>query len=237
MSAGYDPDVQLFGRSLPAAGATPAEAARRVSDLLAMDDGAFALAMGEDLATFDPAARDLWRNSVHDKPLELEPAFRSEVASAGSALTAEPPQLRAAWDAVVRLSAWVWPVWRIDGEMVNELLDTVGLTVKAEAPRPLFESFGTGRTSVAAALASLPGKLPSFSSAGACWTASSLKLLAGSLRLQSGRILQNVSRNADDPVATLRNIRLLSEAVFYCERAELGLAEAAGVEWHERRRL
>ena len=64
-----------------------------------------------------------------------------------------------------------------------------------------------------------------------------VKMVAGSIQFRRTRLAKNATDNADDPEVTLRNLRLLEEAVLFCESQNLALVrKAAGVEWHDRQK-
>lgn len=233
LPAGYDPFVHLFGRSLPVTAAMPRETAERLSRVLALQGEEFRETLETDLRALDSRAATV-RLAEAAPPAELETAIRGEWQGMTAALVAG--NLVAAWDALVRLSSWSRPIWRLDGELLGQLLDTTGLTVRPEPATLLFEELADTRPELQAAMEQLPGKLPGFAGAGGYLSSTAVKLLAGSLRMSGARVLQNAARNADDTEVTLRHLRLLSEAVFFCEEEELGIAEAAGVEWHDRHR-
>jgi hypothetical protein len=232
----YDPYVQVFGRSLPVAGDTPRAVADRLTELMGKDDPTFEQSFTEDLRRLDARATDVVARHRPGAVGGVALAVAAEVGLLRQCLDADPPRLSDAWTAIVSLQAWSWPVWRLDGDMIGQLLEALGIAIRPEPPRSVFEPWLQSRGLPDTALAGLPGKLPSFRAAGGYFPAAQVKALAGSIGVQSSRLAQNALRNADDPDAALRNLRLLSEAAFYCERNGLGLAEAAGLEWHDRQR-
>jgi len=235
LPTGYDPFVHLFGRSLPVDGRTPKEVAERLHRILKLDDAAFRVELAQDVRGLDAAAGERIRASLASlQPVDLAPAVSAEVARLQSAVARDPPDLTAALDSLVRLGAWSHPLWRLDGEMLPDLFETLGLTVKPEAAAPLFEELAFTRPEVQAAIESLPSTLARFAGAGSYLSGTAVKVLSGSLRLNGGRLIENAVRNSGDPPLTLRHLRLLMEAAFFCEAEDLGLAEAAGVEWHDR---
>ena len=188
--------------------------------------GLFVTALAADLRTLDARAAERYAAATPPPiPADLPAQLERQRAAASI-----PTDLRAAYNAIVTLSAWSWPIWRLDGEMLPDLARTVGITVKPGRPFALFEDHP------ASALESFPTKLGDFSSAATYWSSNEVKSVAGSLRLYRSTLAKNVVDNADDEITTMRNLRLLEEAVFFCEAESLGLAEAAGVEWHDRRR-
>jgi hypothetical protein len=209
LPTGYDPFVHLFGRSLPVGGPNPRAVADRLREVLALRGDAFLTALATDLRSLDPRAADV-PLAGKEPPADLEEAIQSEWQKETTALA--------------------------QGELLGPLLDTLGLTVRPDRATVLFEELAEARRELQPALEQLPNKLPGFAGAGGYLSSTGVKLLAGSLRMSGTRLLQNAGRNADDAEATLRHLRLLSEAVFYCEEEELGLAEGSGVEWHDRLR-
>jgi hypothetical protein len=231
LPAGYDPLVHLFGRSLPVAAPSPRAVADHLREVLVLRGDAYREALMADLRALDGNAGSTRLPDTRSPP-ELEAAIQSEWQRVVDALA----EARAvvAWDALVRLSAWSRPIWRLDGELLGQLLEELGLTVRPDRATVLFEELADERPELQSALELLPSKLLGFTGAGGYLSSTSVKLLAGSLRMSGARLLQNAGRNADDTEVTLRHLRLLSEAVFFCEEEGLGLAEATGVEWHDR---
>lgn len=231
-SQGYDPFVHLFGRSLPVAAPDSALVAKRLADLLALDDDAFLEALGKELALLDPAATGVW-SQASLAPVPLREAIDRQTKALADAMSTEPPAFRTALDVVVRLSAWTQPVWRFDGEFLPDLLRTLGIGVEIERPIELFEALVDEHPGWAQALSKLPVALGSFDGAGAWLSSTQVKFVAGTLRLQRGRLADNASYVAH-PALVMRHLRLLEEAIFFCEANGLALCEASGVEWHER---
>lgn len=229
---GYDPFVHLFGRSLPAAGRTGKEVAARIRTLLAADDATFTAGIAADLASVDPVARPLWEGApVVEAPPELAGRIDSEADRVHASLAGE--SLRPALDGLARLSAWSWPVWRLDGEMLPPLLRTLGLTVQAGRADALFAERLDPETLEIKAR-TLPRGLGDFSGAGAFLSSTEVKSLAGSLRLYRARLAENLRASGEAEALLQRHLRLLEEAVLFCEAEDLALCEAAGVEWHDR---
>lgn len=226
LPTGYDPYIHIFGRSLPVAADAPVAVAERLAKLLAMDDAAFATAINDDLRQLGAGAFTV---SAQAKPVEVEASLLQQLGALATALQAQPPQVRAAWDAVLRISAWSRPVWRLDGDLLSPFLTLLAVGTKPEPATELFKASGLDLAGAQA----LPAAIPSFSGGGGYFSVVAVKALAAALRFQS-RLVQTAQKTSDDPEVALRNLRLLSEAAFYCEREGLGLAEAAGVEWHDR---
>lgn len=236
LPTGYDPLVHLFGRSLPAGGADARGVAERIRSLVAMDNAAFREAIAADLGAFDPRAPAVFEQAfTRVTNPGVGSAMKNEALAVERALGREPPDAKGAYDAVVRLAAWSRPIWRLDGEMLGALMQAAALPIKPERAGVLFDEAGRERPALAAAVEKLPEGLPSFSGAGGYLSAAAVKLCAPSLRGGAGKAAQSAASSADDPPATLRNLRLLAEAILYCEAENLGLAEAAGVEWHDRK--
>lgn len=230
---GYDPFVQLFGRSLPVAGDTGRDVAARLTALLGADDATFSAEIAADLASFDPKARPIFESAAPPgPPPELDARLAAEGARARAALE-EGGSLAPALDALVRPSAWSWPVWRLDGEMLPSLLKTLGVTVHAGRADALFAEALTPEALENRA-GTLPRGLGDFRGAGAFLSSSDVKSLAGSLRLYRARIAENVRASGEAEALLQRHQRLLEEAVLFCEAHDLALCEAAGVEWHDR---
>jgi hypothetical protein len=223
LPVGYDPYVQLFGRSLPLADDSPVTIAERIPKVLALDGTAFTASMIEELGRL--GATDVAIPAA-SAPADLEAAIEAQQRQLHAALAARA--LRSAWDALLRLCAWSQPIWRLDGELLMPLLIASAVATKPEPATALFPNLSAAQVSE-----TLPGAIPSFSGGGGYFTPAAVKELAAALRFQS-RIVQAARKAADDSDIALRNLRLLSEAAFYCEREGLGLAEAAGVEWHDR---
>lgn len=231
-SQGYDPFVHLFGRSLPVAAPDSALVAKRLADLLALEDDAFLEALGKELALLDPAATKL-RADASLPPVPLSEAVEQQATVLSEAMAAAPPAFKQALDTVVRLSAWTQPVWRFDGEFLPDLLRTLGIGVEIERAVELFEPLVDEHPAWAQELTKLPVSLGSFDGAGAWLSSTQVKVVAGTLRLQRGRLADNASLTRN-PALVMRHLRLLEEAIFFCEANGLALCEASGVEWHER---
>jgi hypothetical protein len=236
-SAGYDPFVHLFGRSLPVDGASPKAVVEALVKVLAQDDAVADETLAAHLTALDPRAGERLRQQPRPAVDEaLDPAIDRELAKIRTAMSAQPPALRAALDAVVRLSAWSFPVWRLDGEMLPDLLRAVGIGVTPGRARGLFETVADARPELVPLLDTLPARLPDFAGTGSFLTSGEVKVLAGALRLQRGVIARNAADSGENATLVMRHMRLLEEAVLFCEAEGLGLAEAAGVEWHDRER-
>lgn len=233
-SKGYDPFVHLFGRSLPVAAPDSKLVADRLTKLLSLEEDAFVESLGAELALLDPKARTLWSETRPlDAPPALEGAITEELTALERAMRSEPPKPAAALDAIVKLSAWSRPVWRFDGDMLPDLLRTLGIGVELSPAVELFEARADESPALEAALKTLPMSLGSFAGAGAWLSSSQVKLVGGALRLQRGRLATNAAQS-ENPTIVMRHVRLLEEAVFFCEENGFALSEAAGVEWHER---
>ena len=233
-SEGYDPFVQLFGRSLPLDG-PPRTVVEALARALQADDDAFTEVVASHLRGLDARAEKLFRDApTPPPPDELDAAIALETKAIATALAASPPELGAALDAVARLSAWSWPVWRLDGQMLPDLLRTLGIGVVSGRATALFEPLAETRPAITAALPSLPERLPDFARAGSFLTSAEVRLVAGALRLRRGLIAKNVADSGESAALVMRDARLLEEAVLFCEARSLALLEAAGVEWHER---
>lgn len=234
-STGYDPFVQLFGRSLPVEAATPRQVAEALVQLVAADETTFEATLGAQLDTLDARAGERYRREPrHPPPAKLEEAVAAEGALIAASLQA-PSTLRPALDAVARLSAWSRPVWRLDGEMLPDLLRTLGIGVVAGRASGLFETAFEARPELAAVAGTLPVRLADFSTAGTWLSSGDVKLLAGALRLQRLSIAKNAAESGENAELAMRHARLLEEAALFCEAEGFGLLEAAGVEWHDRR--
>lgn len=232
---GYDPFVHLFGRSLPVTGADPRAESKRLSELERLAGPAYDTALATDLRSLDPRAAELFLATSEPAPAaDLDTVIAREVSLLDTALAATPPDPRQALDAVVRLSAWSRPVWRFDGEMLPSLIQSLGIGVDAGSAAPLFEELAADRPEVAPTLVSLPKALPDFAGPGSFLTSTDVRMLAGALRLQRAVVLHNALSSGEAREIVLRHARLLEEAVFYCEEGSLALAEASGVEWHDR---
>lgn len=232
---GYDPFVQLFGRSLPIEAPSPKAVAERLARLLTLDAAEFEAQLTADLRGLDPAAGALFSASTAPPPPEgLDASIRAQARTIEETLASPSPSLRTALKAVVRLSAWSQPVWRFDGEMLPDLLRTLGIELAASGARELFEGLVERRPGLEPLLKKLPARLEDFAGVGAFLTSTDVRVLAGALRLQRQRIAQNARDNSENMRLALRHLRLLEEAVFFCEAQGLALAEAAGVEWHDR---
>lgn len=226
--SGYDPFVHLWGRSLPVTGAHGGEVAEALQQVLAADDGAFTAKLGEHLASLDPQAASVWAEAPRTVAVEgVEAAVRGQAKEVASA--AAERRWTAALDALARLNAWSRPVWRLDGEMLPDVVSALGLRVMPGRATALFEGLGLDE----AAIESLPKRLASFHGAGTYLSSGEVKMLAGSLRLSRGRVAKNAAESGGAPELALRHLRLVDEAVRYCEAEHLGLIEASGVEWHE----
>ena len=234
VSNGYDPFVHIFGRSLPVVGATSKEVAERVTVVVAADETAFEAELAKDLRSLDSAAADLFRNAPRSA-VDVDDPITAQATCIADALR-EPPQLVAALDAIVRLNAWSQPVWRLDGEMLPSLLRTLGIGVIAGSALPLFAELIEARADLAQASEKLPKGLNNFAGAGAFLTSVDVKMVAGALRMSRGRVAKNASEGDEGSEITLRHLRLLEEAIFFAEAQNFALAEAAGVEWHDRPR-
>jgi hypothetical protein len=231
-ATGYDPFVQLFGRSLPVAGDAPRAVAARLSALLAMDEAAFESELAADLATFDVRAGALFRASPQAPSPETTQHITHEAKKLASALAPEGP-LAPALDALVRLSAWSRPVWRLDGETLGGLLQELGIGIAPSRGGVLFEEVIAVSTE---RLEALPQGLSGFSGAGAVLTSAQVQSLAAAFRMQRGRLSHNAAAAEDDARIVMRHARLLEEATLFAEAEGLALAEAAGIEWHDRNR-
>lgn len=229
--AGYDPFVHLFGRSLPATGATSRDVAAAIARLCEADDAAFETALAADLRGLDPKAAGLFLEARTPAVEGLDEAFGAEARRLEAGLSGE--DYKAAFDALVRLQAWSRPVWRLDGAMLEGLLGDVGVQVEAGSGADFFQEALDPPPSEAA-LARLPRGLETFSGPGAYFPAARVKVLAGALRLQRARIRANATQSDERTAIVLRHVRLVEEAALYCEAHDLGLCEAAGVEWHDR---
>ena len=234
-SRGYDPFVHLFGRSLPVAAPDSKLVADRLAKLLALDDAAFDAALGQELALLDPAARTLWAQTSAVEVPGIEAAVSGQLALLDEAMGTTPPAFPKALDVLVRLSAWSNPVWRFDGEMLPDLLRTLNIGVELGGAVEPFEGIADAHPEWERALSKLPLALGSFAGAGAWISSTQVRLIAGTLRLQRRRLADNASYT-EHPSLVMRHVRLLEEAIFFCEEQGLALSEAAGVEWHERPR-
>lgn len=230
----WDPFVHLWGRSLPVGGKTSHLTAQRLTQLLELDDAAFESALAEDLHAFDPRAAERYLSEkAKPPPAGLDAAIGDQAAVAGRAVERPPESLREAVDAVARLSAWSWPVWRLDGEMLTPLLRTVGATVEATQASPLFEVLKDEHPDLEKHLTRLPRALGDFAGAGAFLSSLDVKSLARSLRLYHSRVAMNVAESGENELIAMAHVRLLEEALLFCESQGLALIEAAGVEWHD----
>ncbi len=235
-SLGYDPFVQIFGRSLPFEGA-PGTMVATLNRALAADEAAFQDLVAASLHSFDPRAERIFREApAPAPPIDLDVAIDAESAAIKTALAEQPPDLARALDAIARLSAWSWPVWRLDGEMLPGLLSTLGIEVVASRATGLFEELAEVRPEIRDFFPRLPDRLPDFARAGSFLTSAEVRLVAGALRLRRGQIAKNVADTDEATAILMRHARLLEEAAGFCESQSLALLEAAGVEWHERSR-
>lgn len=237
-STGYDPFVQLFGRSLPVGGSSPLEVAQVLQRVMGMEEERFRSALTSDLAALDPRTRDVLANARVDasSPREIAEAVNQQVRDIDRALRSSTPAVREVLDAAVRLSAWSWPVWRFDGEMLPDLLAKLNTTVKPQRASGLFDPLVDERPELAELLETLPKMLAGFDGAGSFLPSGSVKILARSLKLYARKVAENVARTGESPVILMRNLRLLEEALLFCEAEGLALCEASGVEWHDRPR-
>lgn len=235
-STGYDPFVHLFGRSLPVTGAGAREVANRLGKLLPLEDeSVFTAELAGDLRSLDPRAAELFlAEPAVAPPAELERRVRAQYARVRESLQAQPPEPEVALDAAVRISAWSWPVWRLDGEMLPGLVATLGATAEPGPAESLFAEAASHRPELAASLERLPKLLEGFSGPGTFLASQEVKLLARSLNLYASRIALNAATSGEAVPVLMRNVRLLEEALHFCEAQGLALSEAAGVEWHER---
>lgn len=241
-STGYDPFVQLFGRSLPVGGSSSLEVAQALQQVMGMEDERFRSVLTSDLAALDPRVRDVLSNarldatSLSEASSEIADAVHQQVREVGRALQSGTPDLRGALDAAIRLSAWSWPVWRLDGEMLPDLLTKLNTTVKPQRATGLFDPLVDERPELAELLETLPKRLAGFDSAGSFLPSDSVKILARSLKLYARKVAENVAASRESPVILMRQLRLLEEALLFCEAEGLALCEASGVEWHDRPR-
>jgi hypothetical protein len=232
--SGYDPYVHLFGRTFPLFRTAPRELAPRLIELLQADNQAFSAELKKELQQLDSRGIELYDQATasFDSTELVRSVQRVQdklTAAIGATLNA-----RAAYDALVTLSAWSQPVWRLDGDMLRELTRTLGITEAPGRAVSLFDELKDARPDIEPALKKLPDHLQDFAGAGAFWSSTEVKAVAGSMRLYRSKLARNAVENGEDPIATLRNLRLLEEAVLFCEAESLALAEAAGVEWHDR---
>lgn len=235
-SKGYDPFIHLFGRSLPIAAPDSAGVAQRLSKLLAVDDADFDESLGSELALLDPGARALWNSAPVNAAANVRvvpDAIATELAALTDALTGSSQNFAQALNIIVRLSAWSQPVWRFDGEMLPGLVRTLDLNIEWENASELFADTVAPTPQRDRALSRLPKSLDSFDGAGAWLSSTQVKFVANALRIQRRKLADNASY-AQTPVLVMRHLRLLEEAVFFCEANGLALSEAAGVEWHDR---
>lgn len=232
-STGYDPFVHLFGRSLPLDAPAAQALAESLANALKVDETAFAEAVAESLKRLDPKAEAIWRGTPSTQvPEGVGEAIRAEAARAK--LSDPTESLRPALNAIARLSAWSRPVWRLDGELLSDLVETLGVEVPLGSAKGLFEVAAETRAWMQGPMEALPTSLPDFHGAGGAWSSAEVKLLAGALRLRRGRIAENVA-GTESPMLTMRHARLLEEAAAYCAAEGFALVEAAGIEWHDRR--
>lgn len=230
-SRGYDPFIHLFGRSLPIASGEPSVVARDLGKIVEFDERALDAALGDELATLSPATRELW-SAARSKGENIRPSIEQELVALDGALKTEPADFRRALVAIARLSAWSRPVWRFDGEMLSTLLQTLEIGFDPQTARALFEPVPER---FERELGRLPRTLESFRGTGVWLSSAQVKLLGASLRGGKRRLTETAARAAH-PHVVLRHLRLLEEAVYFCETSNLALCEAAGVEWHERGR-
>ncbi len=234
-STGWDPFVQLFGRSLPVAGSDGRAVAAALVELvdLASDDD-FAAQLGEMLSSFDPKAGVVWREApAFAEDARCEERIAIQRAQISAAMSAGDPAR--ALRPLARLSAWSQPVWRFDGHQLGELLALAGIGIVPEPPSALLEEL-PGRESAASATTAtspMPARLGAFAGTGGYLTSGAVQLLAGALRLGRSSIAKQVGASGEPPAVAMRHLRLLEEAVLFCETRGLGLWETAGLEWHE----
>jgi len=235
ISKGYDPFVHLFGRSLPVTGATSRDVVERLAKVLAADEAAALSLLTEGLKSLSLRASERLQEAS-GKAASTESAIREQLARIdGAAISrGEMPAWRVAYDAITRVSAWSQPVWRLDGEMLPELIRQLGIGLEAGRPLSLFQELLDDHPEWEESTRDLQSRLKDFAGPGAFLSSTDVKLLAGAFRLKPGGIAQNAAVNASNPVLGLRNARLLEEVALYCESENLALAEAAGVEWHDR---
>jgi len=225
--AAYDPYVHLFGRSLPLRARSASSHAERLAAAVAANEDAFASALAADLASLDPRAAELFARTPVPT-IDVIPRIdrlRRRVAACVSG----SESLKPAWDAVVRALAISGPVWRFDGEQLGDLLHTLGVGTEIGDASSLLRDAGLPETR----LTDLPKALGDFVGAGGFLSAGLAMTLGASLKLNRRRILANVRADGDAEAITLRHARLLEEALATCTHAGAGLAEAAGVEWHD----
>jgi len=231
-STGYDPFVQLWGRSLPLAGSTPEQVAARLQELLPAGDEAFDRALAVELRALHPQAEALWASAPSPGHPGLDAAIDAENARLRNSLGLSVRSLDPAYQAIVRLSAWSQPIWRLDGELLPDLLRTLGATVVVRRATPLFEGLFDARPELRPLADNLPKQLGNFDGAGGWLGGDDARSLVRSLRVNRLRVETNLA-GSDDPESAMREVRLLEEALLYCEKRGLALAEAAGVEWRD----
>ncbi|MFM2151959.1 MAG: hypothetical protein RL199_394 [Pseudomonadota bacterium] len=231
-STGWDPFVHLFGRSLPVTGADARAVAATLAGLVDLDDDdACALRLEASLSAVDARAGAVWRSAPAFREVEGV-ARRIECQRKKLACAVSAEDLAATLPPLARLVAWSRPVWRFDGHALGELLAIAGIGVPPEAPSALLEErFGID----AVASAALPSGLGDFTGTGGYLTGSGVKLLAGALRLGRMAIAKRIGASGEPAAIAMRHLRLLEEAVVFCEAKGYGLWETAGLEWHEGR--
>jgi hypothetical protein len=233
-STGYDPFVQLFGRSLPLDAPTPREVAALLCAVDRLDDAGFDAALLDQLGKLDPRAAQLLAHAPRPGVPEGLGLAIEAAASDVAAAAADPSRpLGDAVAGIARLSAWSQPLWRLDGDGLGEVLSALGVEVVVGPARALFELAVEAHPELEDRRARLPAALPGFEGAGGYLTSADVQLVAGALRLRRGQLAKNAAA-AEHPALLMRHGRLLEEAVLYCEAEGLGLLEAAGVEWHAR---
>jgi hypothetical protein len=229
-STGWDPFVHLFGRSLPVVGPDSRAVASTLADIVALEeDEAFSDRLAASLASLDEQAGSVWRGAPAFIDIETI-APRVEGQRARIVAAAASHELVDSLAPLARLSAWSQPVWRFDGHQLCELLALAGIGVTPEPPTALFEErFGVD----AVEATSFPARLGDFAGTGGYLTSSAVQLLAGALRLGRTAIARQVGASGEPTQIAMRHLRLLEEAVLFCESRGLGLWETAGLEFHE----
>jgi len=226
---GYDPFVHLFGRSLPIDGPTPRDVATALRSLLADPPERGLATIAATIERLDRRAAEILRQQeLVQGSARLEEqlkAMAQEVAVAEDSHSA----LQRSVGRLALLLSLTQPLWRLDGQSLPALLSAVGMEEPPGSPAPLYEELAAARPVLGPLLTELLPTLVAHEGTGAFLSSSDVTRCLGAIRLRRTTVMTNAA-DAAAPLIVLRHLRLLEEALSYCELTGMGLLEAAGVE-------
>ena len=226
---GYDPFVHLFGRSLPIDGPSPRHVAESLRALLSEPPERGLATLADMIGQLDRRAAAVLRQQCVALPSATLSGQLSRLASAVAVDADVESSLNRSIEQLARLLSLTQPLWRLDGHTLPSILSAVGIEEQPGSPAPLYEELSLEQPALAPCMAALDSDLITHEGTGAFLSSSDVTRCLGAIRLRRATVMANAARAAT-PLITLRHLRLLEEALCYCELTGKGLLETSGLE-------